>query len=178
MSVKTLKLDRLKELFYVSDGLLYWKNPPAKKSQLRNTPITCKSRMGYIVVSIERSQYFVHRIIYQMMNDLEILDATQLIDHVDGNRSNNNIDNLRIATASQNMHNRKKHINNKSGHKFISKTTVISGGVPYSYWLLSISRKDMTVAKRFKYTEDGLQEAIIRRDTLLKELHGEFANKG
>lgn len=127
------------------------------------------------MVTIARSQYFVHRIIYQMMNNLQILEPDVLIDHVDGDRANNKIENLRTATPSENSCNRKKHINNKSGYKFISKTTMTVGGVEYSYWLLSIAKKGFRATKRFKYTEDGLKEAIMCRDTLLLELHGEFA---
>lgn len=41
------------------------------------------------------------------------------IDHIDGNGLNNNIDNLKLATHSENMHNKGKYKTNKSGHSGI-----------------------------------------------------------
>jgi HNH endonuclease/AP2 domain len=39
------------------------------------------------------------------------------VDHIDGNKLNNNIENLRETTATQNAQNRKIHKNNTSGVK-------------------------------------------------------------
>lgn len=39
------------------------------------------------------------------------------IDHIDSDRLNNRIGNLREATAYENMHNRGRQVNNKSGYK-------------------------------------------------------------
>ena len=44
----------------------------------------------------------------------------EVIDHVDGNRANNQIGNLRQATWSQNLQNMKLRPNNKSGCKNVS----------------------------------------------------------
>jgi hypothetical protein len=43
------------------------------------------------------------------------------IDHIDGNRTNNKILNLRDVTHQQNMMNRKKRADSKSAYKGISK---------------------------------------------------------
>ena len=43
-----------------------------------------------------------------------------VIDHIDANRSNNRIANLRICTFQQNHFNRGKQSNNKSGFKGVS----------------------------------------------------------
>lgn len=43
------------------------------------------------------------------------------VDHKDGNGLNNNRDNLRIVTVSENNYNKKIHYNNKSGYKGVVK---------------------------------------------------------
>jgi len=75
----------------------------------------------------------VHRVMYYIHNpkwDIYDNSSENLIDHIDQNGMNNNIENLRIATHSQNMWNRpgknyhwdgyrwrvRIHLNNKSIH--------------------------------------------------------------
>ena len=44
----------------------------------------------------------------------------ECVDHIDNNRTNNHISNLRFATANENQHNRKLNSNNTSGIKGIN----------------------------------------------------------
>lgn len=59
---------------------------------------------------------YLHRIIAERMG----LDMSDEIDHHDGNSSNNQRENLRAATKSQNGANSKKQSNNTSGYKGVS----------------------------------------------------------
>jgi len=59
---------------------------------------------------------FLHKIIAKRMG----LDVLKFTDHKDRNLLNNQRLNLREATKSQNMRNRKIHSNNKSGYKGVS----------------------------------------------------------
>ena len=55
--------------------------------------------------------YYYHRVVYKFHNrDWEITDSScdNQIDHIDNNRANNNIENLRIVNNSENQQNRKK----------------------------------------------------------------------
>lgn len=87
---------------------------------------------GYLAARIDYKQYKVHRIIWEMMNG-PIPDGYQ-IDHIDGNRMNNVLSNLRLATPSQQVMNRGLFKNNTSGYKGVSKCS----GKHRKGWIASI----------------------------------------
>lgn len=57
---------------------------------------------------------------YQIYYNIEELDNSMFIDHIDGNKLNNSKDNLRIASVSQNNMNVKIRKDNTTGYKNIS----------------------------------------------------------
>jgi len=63
---------------------------------------------GYCSVSYQGSQIRYHRIVYILVNG-DILDSTLVIDHLDGNKLNNAIDNLRLCKHRDNLLNKSKH---------------------------------------------------------------------
>ena len=88
---------------------------------------------------------------------------------MDNNRQNNNIENLRLATISQNSHNRKVRKNNLStGYKNIYKTKC------NTYRVMIRKNNKVVYDNCFKTLED----AILNRDLNLKIHHGEFHNLG
>ena len=74
----------------------------------------CVESDGYLQVSIKGKQYKAHRIIWLMVTGS--LPA-KYIDHINGNRADNRLANLREATHSENLCNRGKARNNKTGYK-------------------------------------------------------------
>jgi hypothetical protein len=72
----------------------------------------CLNTDGYIIVNIDRTRYYAHRLIW-LMKFGEWPSGE--IDHIDGNRSNNRIENLRCVTKSGNMRNQKRNSRNNSG---------------------------------------------------------------
>jgi hypothetical protein len=103
----------LKELFDYKDGNLFWKKT---KKQITNI-----EPIGYVRVCLNKKQYKAHRVIFLMHHGY----LPEFIDHIDGNKLNNKIENLRPATKQQNNQNRGIQKNNKSGAKGVcwSKAT-------------------------------------------------------
>ena len=62
---------------------------------------------GYSQIKCNKKLYKYHRIIYFAFNPtFNIHDASLLIDHMDGNKLNNSLDNLRAVSNQENHHNR------------------------------------------------------------------------
>jgi hypothetical protein len=60
-------------------------------------------RTGYTVVSLKRSSWQAHRLIWLMVYGED--PGPHEIDHINGDRSDNRLINLRLATAAQNRQN-------------------------------------------------------------------------
>lgn len=94
----------LNEIFEYKDGKLYW------KYTLKFGAIKARQRAGYACpdgyrkVGIDKKSYMEHRIIWRMHHPRGRMPA--FLDHIDGNRSNNKIENLRSVTISENQNNR------------------------------------------------------------------------
>lgn len=117
--------ERLKELFtYSPDGNLIWKVQKAKRTKIRtiagwiNTDVHGQK---YMNIELDGKSYKLHRIIFMYHYGF----VPKRIDHIDGNRLNNKIENLREVTASQNAMNSSVRKNSKSGFKnvFLDKTS-------------------------------------------------------
>lgn len=114
---------------------------------------------GYINGRQQTKVMLLHRLIMNAPKDTEI-------DHKDGNPLNNQKSNLRISTHHQNMMNRKKQKNNKSGYIGVR-------------WIESRKKWKAAIVLNKKENHIGyfvdLQEAVRARDAKAIELHGEFA---
>ena len=73
---------------------------------------------GYIIISFNSNGYRTHRLAWLFTHGKW---PNNFIDHVDGNRSNNKINNLRDVTDQENKFNIKK-VNAKSGYRGAYKT--------------------------------------------------------
>lgn len=71
---------------------------------------------GYRAVSVDNKKYYAHRIIWLWMTG----DMPDAIDHIDGVPLNNAWTNLRPATVSENMRNKRK---SRSGLKGVERVT-------------------------------------------------------
>jgi hypothetical protein len=74
---------------------------------------TGANSLGYFVLFFRNKSYKNHRVIYFLCTGID--PEEKQVDHIDGNKSNNKISNLRLATHNQNQHNKKRPKNNTSG---------------------------------------------------------------
>ena len=126
---------------------------------------------GYYTINLSKNRkattYGIHKLVYICNNPTDDIIGFD-IDHIDGNRTNNKIENLRKATRSDNCSNAKTYITNKStGIKYIHKNK-------NNTYRFRLTKNGITYQKYFKI----LEEAIKHRDRVVREVCGEFANLG
>ena len=160
-----LTKDLLHEVFTYSDGKLFWKVNSGNRKNLINKEAGCFNKDGYVVICLKQKSYMAHKLIYAMFYGV----TDVMIDHIDGNRCNNRIENLRQATYSQNLFNTKIYKNNKIGVKGISYVPKISKYV---------ARCQTNGRSKYLGAFDSLNEAqeILKKYRL--QSHGEYANHG
>ena len=148
----------LKNLFYYVDGQLVAKTDSNKRKA--GDALRSITGNGYLSGSINGCKYRVHRLVFLYFHGF----MPPQVDHIDGNRQNNRIENLREATSAQNNQNR-----------VATGATKIKGVVWHKQskkWVASIciNRKSVHLGS-FEKIEDATQVATDAR----KKLHGEFA---
>ncbi len=102
---------RLHDLFLYQDGNLVRKITVAraKAGSIAGSP----QNKGYIQVYVDGKNCLLHRLVFLFHHGY----MPKMIDHINGNRLDSRIENLREATSSQNQQNRKIQRNNLSGFK-------------------------------------------------------------
>lgn len=155
--------ERVKELFEYIDGALYWKIRPSNNVNIGDRAGgEGTDSSGYRMVRVDGKRCKEHRMIYLFHKG----DLPEFIDHIDGNRTNNVIENLRSCTRQENGRNRRIDSRNTSGVKGVSWQAF------YKKWWaqLAINRKIINVG-----LFDDISEATIAIRDARNKYHGEFA---
>jgi hypothetical protein len=108
----------LKQLFSYDPetGVFRWLTPKAKRIQVGDIAGSI-SKSGHRYIEIDGHAYLAHRLAWLYVHGVW---PEGRLDHRDRVGDNNRISNLRPATQAQNMGNRTRGRNNKSGYKGVS----------------------------------------------------------
>lgn len=111
-----------KDVFEYKDGILYWKVSTARCVKVGDAACSPGGRTlngdFYLQVHYKGKKYKSHRVIWELFNG-EIPEGYQ-IDHIDQDKTNNRIENLRLCTRSENKINVGVRSDNSSGAKGVS----------------------------------------------------------
>lgn len=109
--------ERLHELFSYDAraGLLCWQQPGPGRTIGR--PAGRVDTSSYRRVMIDYTSYQHHRLVWTYHNEDP---CSMLVDHINGDRRDDRIENLRLATDSQNRRNSGMFCSNTSGYKGVT----------------------------------------------------------
>lgn len=156
-----IEKNKLFELFEYRDGNLYWKIKSGQRINV-GSKVGYKSKDGYIKTSIKGKSYSLHRLIFFMHYGF----LPKIVDHIDNNKENNKIENLRQANYFENSQNKKLGKSNTSGIKNVRWSK------QRNKWLVEIDCNNKRIyLGGFKDLELAQLVAVEARD----KYHGKYA---
>ena len=157
--------DEIKELFHYKNSQLYWNSRPARAVDISKPAGGIDVSTGYWRIMIGGKTYGAHRLIFIMHYGC----IPEIIDHINGDKSDNRLQNLRTATQAENSRNAKLSKDNESGFKgvgFCKRTQRWRGRI-------MLNKKAIFVGSFIK-----LDDAVDATIKLREKLHGIYANNG
>lgn len=159
--------DRVREIYDYNPITGLFKRKVRTSNRIKIGQIAgTENAQGYILLTVDSIRYLAHRIAWLYVHGEMPGD---MIDHINGNRSDNRIDNLRQANNAENLRNRGKTASNKSGFKGVSfdkRTQKWMARIGVGYQARFLGRFDTPEAAHTAYVDAA------------QKLHGEFANAG
>jgi hypothetical protein len=168
----TLTAERLREIlaYDPTTGIFVWKSRPLglkgrnNKNAGRNAGYSCER--GYINIKVDQRLYLAHRLAWLYVHGrLPVAE----IDHRNGDKSDNRIENLREASRQQNAFNRGVPANNKVGLKGVKRKKRYRG------WIATIGVSGRQIHLGTFPTKEAAASAYAEA---ARRYHGEFARTG
>jgi hypothetical protein len=166
---KSLSLDEIRDFFVVNPntGEVFWKERGMGRH--RNKPAGCFVGPGYRKIGLRREgkyvQFYAHHIVWTYVNGEW---PSMTIDHINGDKGDNRIINLRLASYSEQAANTLVRKTNAINTKWVSKRKyrdLYQGSVWFG----------KTRKQRYFKTKE---EAYAWASATAKQLHGPFFNAG
>jgi len=111
---KTLTYEEAHEWFRYEDGKLYWRKGPSGKIKEGYRAGHTSKKSGYRSVYLRGKSYLEHRLIWLLLKGRW---PNKFLDHINRDKSDNRVENLREATNRQNQRNSALSKRNSTGYK-------------------------------------------------------------
>lgn len=147
--------ERLKELLHYDSGtgVFTWKAKSSRGTRVGSVA-GCEYQSSYRRIRADNKLYLAHRLAWLYVHGNSPVE----IDHIDRDKSNNAIDNLREVTKSQNQHNRKSN-----GYYLYTRT---------GKYVARIKLMDKTICLGSFRTADEARAAYIKGKEIYHEGRG------
>lgn len=156
---------KLNEIFYMDGSDLRWKTPSSNRVK-RGDIVGFIDDKGYRATTIDSVKTKVHRVVWEMHNGK--IPNGMMIDHINHNRIDNRIDNLRVVRCIDNKRNSTMQSNNTTG------ITGVYWCKTYKKWKAAIGVNGKQVSLGYF---DNFNDAVNRRKKAEK-LYGFHDNHG
>ena len=157
-------LERLHEVLILdssSPSGLRWKVAKGRRVKTGSVAGTLRGD-GYWYIKIDKKLFLAHRIVYFMHHGVD--PGENQVDHKNGDKSDNSINNLRLVDRSINMRNTRLRTNNSLGLRGVRKMKDCRRTKPYE------SHIQLSPGKRMSKCFETLEEAIEQRKAWEQEL--------
>jgi len=160
--------DRAIELFEIRDSALINRRTAGKARKGEQAGWIHPT--GYRRIEISGREYPVHRIVWLMVTGEWVTE----LDHINGDRLDNRIENLRPVTRQENLKNQKRSIANTSG------VTGVYWDRETGKWraLIRIGGKVKTIGRFLSFEEAVMARKEAERKNGYHANHGRVANEG
>lgn len=155
---KTIRMFKA-NLFY-KNGELFWRT---KRGKVNSGQKAGHLQNGYTRINLKGKRFFVHTIIWRMFFG-DYNQKTHIVDHKNGKDKGNAIENLRLATKSQNAMNMKRKRGELHGVHWKKEKRK---------WRADIMANGIRHQKFFHKKEN----AIAWRRMMEEKLHGEYSSR-
>jgi hypothetical protein len=150
-------LERLHEVFLLdssSPSGLRWRVTMGSRATAGGVAGHLNVEQGYWYIKIDKKRFQAHRIAYFMYYGVD--PKEKQIDHKNGDKSDNFIENLRLVSQSVNMRNLNARGHGKSGHRGVHEMKDCRRAKPYRSYIKLSSGKEMY--KYFETLEDAIEQ--------------------
>ena len=157
--------EEIKSVFEYKEGNLYWKKRLATSIKIGDLAGCIRNTDQYHVIRYKNKMNYAHRLIFLYHHGY----LPKFLDHINGIKTDNRIENLRECTNQQNTFNHKLRIDNTTGYKHIYKQI---NSKKYRV-RIQINGKNIEFGSYY-----DINVAKFVADTMRNKYHGKFANSG
>jgi hypothetical protein len=168
--IEELTQKRLKELLNYDHetGLFVWQESRGRVKEGRVAGSAHKA-YGYTEITLDRKSYPAHRLVWLYNHGVFPVEQ---VDHLDGNRTNNRLENLREVSHCVNGRNRTKSCNNSSGITGV----YLRNNYWIATWINILGKPKQKSFNISKYGNDcALDLATTFREGIVQELNTQGA---